>query len=71
MSLFKQRKNKSFNYRPRFQESNKIETKEEFEAKWNEVKETTKRRGSIFTTLPGLLIMLVAILILMYVLNTY
>lgn len=71
MSLFKQRRNKNFNYRPRFQDSKEIDAKEGFESKWNEVKETTKRRGSIFATLPGLLIMFAAIVILMYVLSKY
>jgi len=69
--LLQQRKNKSFNYKPRFQDSKEIESKADFEAKWNKVKNSTKKRGSIFTSLPALLIMLVSLFILMYILEGY
>jgi len=69
--LFKQRKNKSFGYKPRFQDSNEKESKDDFEANWNEIKKTTKRRGNIFTSLPVLIIMLVSLFVLIYILNGY
>ena len=71
MSLFNQRKNKSYNYRPRFQDSKTEDGKAEFEAKWNDVKPESNRKGSVLLSLPGLLIMLVAIGVLVYVLNGY
>ncbi len=69
--MFKQRKNKSFNYKSRFKDSKEIESKNDFEAKWDKLKNTTKKRGNIFTSLPALLIMLVSLFVLMYILEGY
>lgn len=73
--MFKQRKNKRFNYKSRFgssdSESYRKESKDDFETKWGEVKETSKRRGSIFASLPVLIIILVSLFVLMYVLDGY
>ena len=67
--MFKQRKNKRFSYKPRFQDSSEQKSKDDFEAKWNEARRQTQRRGSILTSLPFLIIMLIAIVILMYILH--
>lgn len=69
--MFKQRKNKRFSYKPRFNESEDKKSKANFEAKWNEARRETQRRGSFLTSLPALVIMLIAIIILMYVLDGY
>jgi len=69
--VFKQRQNKRFNYKPRFQNSEAETAKQSFEAKWNDARPKTKRRKSVLTSLPALLIMLLAVIIFMYILNGY
>ncbi|MCA0132253.1 hypothetical protein [Winogradskyella alexanderae] len=69
--MFKQRKNKRFSYKPRFSETEEEKSKTNFEAKWNEARRETQRRGSFLTSLPALIIMLIAIIVLMYVLDGY
>lgn len=73
--MFQQRKNKRFNYKPRSKDSNsdgyREESKNDLEAKWNEIKGNTKRRGSIWTSLPALIIILVSFFVLIYILNGY
>ncbi len=69
--MFQQRKNKRFSYKPRFQDSEEKESKDDFETKWNEIKSNGKKRGSILTSLPALIIMLVSLFVLIYILNGY
>ncbi|WP_179346102.1 hypothetical protein [Winogradskyella ursingii] len=74
--MFKQKKNRKFNYKPRFQDSNsenhrEQKSKDDFEEKWNEIKKTTNRRGNIFTSLPVLIVMLISLFVLIYILNGY
>ena len=69
--MFNQKNNKSFGYKPRFQDSDEKESKDDFETKWNEVNGRAKRRGNILTSLPALLIMLVSLFVLIYILNGY
>ncbi|OZV67613.1 hypothetical protein [Winogradskyella aurantia] len=69
--MFKQRKHKRFNYKPRFQDSEDYKSNTDFEARWNEAKGSVKRRGSIFTSLPALIVILLALFILMYILDGY
>ena len=73
--MFNQRRNKRFSYKPRFQDSdtdnNREESKADLETKWNEIKGSSKRRGNIFTSLPALIIMLLSLFVLMYILNGY
>jgi hypothetical protein len=69
--LFNQRKNKRFSYKTRFQDSKKIESKDDFETKWNEVNGSNKRKGNVLTSLPALIIILVSLFVLMYILNGY
>ena len=70
MTLFKHRKNRQFNYSPRFlKEREKVEGS--LNSQWKEVKTSTKRKSSIFTSLPFLVLFLIALLILLYLLNQY
>ncbi len=69
--MFNQRRNKRFSYKSRFQDSKEIESKDDFETKWNEVKGSTKRRGYFLTSLPALIIILVSLFVLIYILNGY
>ena len=69
--MFNQRKNKRFSYKPRFQDSKEKESRDDLEAKWDEMRGNTKRRGNFFTSLPALIIILVALFVLIYVLNGY
>ena len=69
--MFNQRKNKRFSYKPRFQDSEEKESKDDFEAKWNDIKGSNKRRGNILTSLPALISMLVSLFVLIYILEGY
>lgn len=73
--LFKQRKNKTFNYRPRFsQESeqdsstNKSETKD-FISKWKNDRGNSKRKVGFGMSIRTLILVLVLLLICMYLLE--
>ena len=69
--MFNQRKNKRFSYKSRFQDSDEKKSKDDLEAKWNEIRGNTKRRGNILTSLPALIIILVSLFALIYILNGY
>lgn len=69
--MFQQRKNKRFTYKPRFQDSEEKESKDDLDTKWSEIKGETKRRGNIFTTLSALIIVLVSLFVLIYILEGY
>ncbi|WP_179336275.1 hypothetical protein [Winogradskyella costae] len=69
--MFKQRKNKRFNYKPRFQDSEDKKSRADFEAKWNDAKGGDKSRGKLLSTLPALIILLVLIFVLIYILEEY
>ncbi|GGI57160.1 hypothetical protein [Winogradskyella haliclonae] len=69
--MFKQRKNRKFNYKPRFQNSEELKEEKNFETKWEEVRRDSKRRGRVFSTLPVMFVMLIAVIVLMYILNGY
>ncbi|WP_431158555.1 hypothetical protein [Winogradskyella poriferorum] len=69
--MFKQKKNKKFSYKPRFDETQNGKSTSNFEAKWNDARRETQRRGSFLTSLPALLVMLIAIIVLMYILEGY
>lgn len=70
MALFEQRKNRQFNYTPRFlKERENVEGS--LNSQWKEVKTSTKRKRSIFTSLPILVLFLIALLIVLYLLNQY
>jgi len=69
--LFNQRKNKRFNYKSRLQDSDNRKSKDDLESKWNEIKGNEKQRGSVFTSIPALIIILVLIFVLIYILEGY
>ncbi len=68
--MFKQKRHKSFSYKPRFKDSKK-EINEDVKTKWNAIKASSKKRNNFFTTLPALIIMLIVLLIIMYILESY
>lgn len=69
--MFNQRKNKRFSYKSRIKDSKKIKSKDDLEAKWDEMRDSTKRRGNILSSLPVLIIILASLFVLMYMLNRY
>lgn len=69
--MFNQRKNKRFSYKSRLQDSDNRKSKDDLEAKWNEIKSSSKRRGNFLTSLPFLIIMLVLLFVLIYILEGY
>ncbi|MHA7843731.1 MAG: hypothetical protein ACX93I_10455 [Winogradskyella sp.] len=73
--MFNQRKNKQFSYKPRFQDSetdnHREESKDDLERKWSAMKGNTKRKSNKLFSLPALIIMLIALFVLMYVLEGY
>lgn len=69
--MFKQRKPKRFNYQPRHSNSEEEQQREDFKTKWNDTRDANKRKGSFLTSLPVLLILLVAIILLFYILDSY
>jgi len=69
--IFKQRKNKQFSYKPKFQKNSTIEDDSSFQNKWEELKKSRKRKSSILLSPMILVVFLIAIIILMYVLGRY
>jgi len=69
--LFNQRQNKRFSYRPHSKDLKKKKLDNDLEAIWNEMRGHTKRKGSILTSMPALILILGAIFVLMYILNKY
>ncbi|WP_159024124.1 hypothetical protein [Formosa sp. L2A11] len=70
MNLFNQRKNKSFNYKAKFQEED-VKPLNEMTSKWEALKQTRKHQGKKGIRLSGWLIILILVIILWYVLNNY
>jgi len=71
VTLFKQRKIRTFNYTPRFQKEDTKEVERSLETQWKEVRASNKRKSNIFTSMPFLVLFLIAVLILLYLLNQY
>ncbi|WP_452226034.1 hypothetical protein [Lacinutrix cladophorae] len=71
MNLFKQRRNKSFNYTPRHQTEQEQNPKEELASKWEEIRGTSKRKSTFFSSLPLMVLFLIAVLVLLYILSRY
>ncbi|WP_066220474.1 hypothetical protein [Formosa haliotis] len=70
MSLFNQRKNKAFNYKPKFQDNDQA-SGNEMSSKWDELKQTRKHQGKRGIRLTGWIVILILVVILWYVLNNY
>jgi type VI protein secretion system component VasF len=71
VTLFKQRKNKQFKYKPRFLKDEREDLQQDLESHWKAVKASSKRKRNIFTSLPFLVLFLIAVLVLLYLLNQY
>jgi len=71
VTLFKQRKNKQFKYKPRFLKDERDDLERNLESQWKAVKASSKRKRNIFTSLPFLVLFLIAVLVLLYLLNQY
>ncbi|MCD2258744.1 hypothetical protein [Psychroserpens luteolus] len=73
--MFNQRKNRRFSYKSRLKGSDtegyREESKEDLKAKWEDMRGHTRRKGSILTSLPALILILVALFVLIYILNRY
>ena len=69
--MFKQKRHKRFNYKPRFQKSELEDSKHQMETNWEHLKSSSKRKGNILTSLPALIIMLILMFLLMYILEGY
>ncbi|WP_296312690.1 hypothetical protein [Winogradskyella sp. UBA3174] len=69
--MLNQKKNKRFSYKPRFQDSEEIKSKVDYETKWNDVKGNSKRKANKFTRLLPLIVILVALFVLIYILEGY
>ncbi len=74
--MFKQRKNKTFNYRPRFSNEKQADSnvssskeKEDFISKWNDNRNENRKAKAVLP-LRTLIIILVLLLICMYILDT-
>ncbi len=71
MSFFKQRKPRTFNYTPRhLDDTDKIQ-KNDLESQWRDMRQAAKRKKSIFSSLPYMVLFLIGILILLYILTRY
>lgn len=69
--MFNQRQPRRFNYKTRLKDSETRESREELKAKWEEMRGNTKRKGSVLTSLPVLIIVLIFVFVLIYILNGY
>jgi hypothetical protein len=74
--LFKPRKNKSFNYKPRFSKDTELQTEDkeiaknrEFSSKWRNNQGLSNRKIKKGLSLPFLVLILALILICMYMLD--
>ena len=68
--MFKQRKPRQFQYKSRLNKDSE-DRKESFHEQWEAVKKGTKKGGGKLTALPILLGLLIMVLILLYILNSY
>lgn len=69
-NFFQQRKNKRFNYKPRYSEATNDSQKKAFADKWLEAKTSHTKRTKRGISLNILIVLLVLILIGMYVLES-
>ncbi|MDX1277955.1 hypothetical protein [Oceanihabitans sediminis] len=71
MNLFNQRKNRKFNFPSKQKREEELSQKESLASQWDEIRSTSKRKGSVFSSLPVMVMFLIAVLILLYVLGSY
>jgi len=65
------KKNKSFNYKPRFQDVPEKNQPDDIQTKWQSLKGNRKRKRSFLTSPLFLVLFLIAILIVIYILSGY
>lgn len=74
--MFKRRKNKTFNYRPRFSQENEQDSGLEasksgdFISKWKRERDNNKRKVGFGMSIRALILVLVLLLICMYILES-
>lgn len=71
MNLFNQRKNKGFNYKPKFQEHKEHNTEKDITSKWQEIKRSRKHKSKKGGQIVRWLVLLIMIIVLWYVLSNY
>ena len=69
--MFNQRKPRRFNYKSKLENSKDSNSVDELKTKWDELRDNKTRKQNVLTSLPMLIVFLVAIIALMYVLNGY
>ena len=69
-NFFQQRKNKRFNYKPRYSQDANEQQKQAFAEKWLEAKATSTKRTKRGVSLKLLILLLALILIGMYILES-
>ncbi|WP_223034042.1 hypothetical protein [Hanstruepera marina] len=62
---------RSFNYKPRFQDKNHDIDQADLQTKWQDLKQTRKRKNSFLTSPLFLVLFLIAMLVLIYILSQY
>jgi len=65
------KKNKSFSYKPRFQDAPEKNQPDDIQTKWQGLKGDRKRKSSFLTSPLFLVLFLITILIVIYVLSRY
>lgn len=68
--IFKQRKNKRFNFKGRYQQE-RNDASENVASKWSQIKERNKRKGTKFNSILFFVVLLIMVLILWYILKMY
>lgn len=71
VNLFNQRRNKTFSYKPKHQREQEQIEKEALSSKWDDIRGTSKRKGSFFSSLTAMVLFLIAVLVLLYILGSY
>ena len=65
------KKNKRFNYKPRFQDATEKNQSDDIQTKWQSLKGTRKPTSNFLTSPLFLVLFLITILIVIYVLGRY
>lgn len=69
--IFKQRKNKQFNYKPRHSQDKEADSKPNFELNWVEESRKRKQKTGKLLSLPYLIGFLIMVIVLWCILSNY
>ena len=69
MAFFK--KNRQFNFKPKFQKETDEDQEQDIQLKWQELKRSRKRKSNLLTSPLFMVLFLIATLILLYILSGY